>query len=258
MSSTFTEDNVKTTGETQCLTGTHLGGQLTATTLAFDYTTPPANESVSGRLVCGMGINDLPGQSYYKDTVTGKSLPQPAYVSWNAMLHRAYGEKLHARAPTYIGCTVHPDWLSFSVFKAWFDQNYIPGWCLDKDLIHPGNKVYGPEHCRYVPPYINLIVTDSRATRGLWPLGVTKQARGISFQASCRADGEQIRLGSFDCPMSAHKAWQEKKADVIDATLQRYMKEQVVHIEVVRALIHYADRLRADAASGRETIGFRA
>lgn len=257
MSSTFTVNDIKI-NDSPHPADTNSEGRLTSTALALEHTTLAANESVSGKLVRGIGINDLPGHTYYRDPATGKLRIQPAYASWNAMLQRAYDEKLHARNPSYIDCTVHPDWLRFSVFKAWFDQNYVPGWCLDKDLIHPGNKVYGPEHCRYVPPYINLIVTDSRATRGQWPLGVTKQARGVSFQASCWADGEQIRLGSFDCPMSAHNAWQEKKANAIDTTLLRYMKEQVVHIEVVRALMHYADRLRADAVAGRETIGFRA
>lgn len=257
MSSTFTE-NDKTNGESPQLAGNHLIRQIAATTTIPGHTVRPANDSVSGKLVCGVGINDLPGHSSYRDPRTGKLRIQPAYSAWNTMINRGYSEKTHARCPTYIGCSVHPEWLRLSGFKAWFDQNYVEGWCLDKDLICPGNKVYGPEHCRYVPPYLNLIVTDSAATRGEWPLGVTKQARGVAYQALCRADGKQIRLGSFDCPLSAHKAWQVKKADVIDDALRRYMNERVVHLEVVRALIHYADRLRADSTAGRETTGFSA
>lgn len=223
-----------------------------------DYSPQSANDSISRKLVCGVGVNDLAGHTSYKDPVSGKLRIRPAYAAWNAMLNRAYSVKTHARCPTYIGCSVHPDWLTFSVFKAWFDINHVSGWTLDKDLTSPGNKVYGPEHCRYVPPYLNLIVTDSAATRGEWPLGVTKQARGVKYQSFCRADGRQIRLGSFDCPLSAHRAWQEKKADVIDEALRRYTKERVVHLEVVRALIHYADRLRDDASAGKESAGFSA
>lgn len=217
-----------------------------------------ANDSVSGKLVCGIGINDLPGHSSYRDSLTGKLRLKPEYSIWHGIIHRCYDAKVHAKYPTYIGCSVHPEWLRFSGFKAWFDQNHVDGWCLDKDLICPGNKVYGPEHCQYVPPYLNLIVTDSSATRGKWPLGVTKQNKAGKFSAYCRSDGKQIRLGSFDCPQAAHKAWQVKKADVIDDALRRYMNEDVIHIEVVRALIHYADRLRADAATGKETTGFSA
>lgn len=223
-----------------------------------DYPAESANDSITGKLVCGVGVNDFPGHTSYKDPVSGKLRIRPAYAAWNAMLHRAYSAKTHARCPTYIGCSVHSDWLRFSVFKAWFDINSVVGWALDKDLASPGNKVYGPENCRYVPPYLNLIVTDSAATRGEWPLGVTRLARGVKYQSSCRADGRQVRLGSFDCPLSAHRAWQEKKAEVVDEALRRYIKELVVHLEVVRALIHYADRLRYDASVGKESKGFSA
>lgn len=219
---------------------------------------PPANDSVRRNLVCGVGINDLFEPTTYRDPATGKVRARPAYSAWNSMLHRSYDEKIHTRHPSYSACSVHPKWLKLSGFKTWFDVNHVEGWCLDKDLLHPGNKVYGPEHCRYVPPYLNLIVTDSAATRGKWPLGVNRSKQSGKFLPSCRAGGKQIHLGSFDCPLAAHRAWQEKKADVIDNALGRYIKERVVHLEVVRALIHYADRLRADATAGRETIGFSA
>jgi hypothetical protein len=68
----------------------------------------------------------------------------------------------------------------------------------------------------------------------------------------------QKRLGVFPDSLSAHKAWQEMKADGIDDALRRYTKEKVVHLEVMRALIRYVDRLRADAEAGRETKGFSA
>lgn len=223
-----------------------------------NVTPDSANDSVSGKLVCGVGINDLTGNTSRKDPATGQFRMQPAYAAWNSMLNRVYNPKYLARWPTYIGCSVHPDWLRFSGFKAWFDLNHVIGWDLDKDLTRPGNKVYGPEHCRYVPPYLNLIVTDSAASRGELPLGVTKQKPGTKYIAHCRGAGVQKRLGVFSDPLSAHRAWQEKKADVIDDALRRYTKERVVHLEVVRALIHYADRLRADAGAGRETVGFSA
>jgi hypothetical protein len=222
------------------------------------FTPDSANDSVSGKLVCGVGINDLIGQTSYKDPVSGKLRMQPAYAAWNAMLNRVYNAKYHARWPTYIGCSVHPDWLRLSGFKAWFDLNHVIGWNLDKDLTRPGNKVYGPENCRYVPSYLNLIVTDSASSRGDLPIGVTRQKASAKYIAYCRVAGKQNRLGVFSTPLSAHRAWQEKKADAIDETLRRYTSERVVHLEVVRALIYYADRLRTDAQAGTETIGFSA
>jgi hypothetical protein len=259
MNNTFTQHSNKSNGASPQVAGNYFGYKVAATTIiTLESTTPSANDSVSGKLVCGVGINDLPGHSSYRDPESGKLREQLAYAAWKIMINRAYSAKIHARCPTYIGCSVHPDWLRLSGFKAWFDVNHVAGWSLDKDLMCVGNKVYGPEHCRYVPPYLNLIVTDSAASRGKFPLGVTKQNPGTKYVAHCRVAGTQKRLGVFSDPLSAHRAWQEAKADGIDDALRRYTKERVVHLEVVRALIHYADRLRADAKAGRETKGFSA
>lgn len=59
--------------------------------------------------------------------------------------------------PTYEGCTVCDEWLYFSNFKKWFDENYIEGFQLDKDIIIRGNKVYSPQTCCFVPKEINII-----------------------------------------------------------------------------------------------------
>lgn len=40
-----------------------------------------------------------------------------AYKCWYNMLMRCYDEISLVRNPTYIGCSVHPDWLNFQVFK---------------------------------------------------------------------------------------------------------------------------------------------
>jgi hypothetical protein len=258
MNNTFTQHSDKSNGAPPFV-GKHLDHQITAATIiTFESSAPSANDSARGKLVYGVGVNDLPGHSSYKDPESGKQRKRPAYAAWHAMINRAYSDKTHARSPTYIGCSVHPDWLSFSGFKAWFDLNHVTGWSLDKDLLCAGNKVYGPEHCRYVPPYLNLIVTDCAASRGEFPLGVTRHRLGAQYIAQCRDAGTLKKLGVFPNPLSAHRAWQEKKADVIDTALLRYMKENVVDIKIVRALIHYTDRLRAGAKNGRETKGFSA
>ena len=37
------------------------------------------------------------------------------------------------------------EWKRFSNFKKWFDDNYVDGYAIDKDLICKGNKCYCPE-----------------------------------------------------------------------------------------------------------------
>lgn len=58
------------------------------------------------------------------------------------MLRRCYDAKLQVRFPSYVGCSVHADWHSYSAFKLWFDKNYVDGYHLDKDILFPGNMVY--------------------------------------------------------------------------------------------------------------------
>ena len=119
------------------------------------------------RLVCGVGVNDLTGPVYKN----GSNLK--FYDTWIHMLNRCYSEKYQTKKPTYRGCSVCDGWLLLSNFKVWFDANYRDGMSLDKDILVQGNKVYSPETCRFVPGYVNTLLTDAGAIRGELPLGVS-------------------------------------------------------------------------------------
>jgi hypothetical protein len=86
---------------------------------------------------------------------------------------------------------------------------------LDKDLISPGNRVYGPETCCFVSRALNNLLTDSRAARGRWPIGVSAHKWG--FQAMCKVGGKLKCLGTFDSPEEAHAQYVETKVGVIRA-----------------------------------------
>ena len=40
--------------------------------------------------------------------------------------------------------------MDFQVFSKWYEENYIEGFQLDKDIITKGNRVYGPTTCKFV------------------------------------------------------------------------------------------------------------
>lgn len=102
------------------------------------------------KLVHGVGINDMPGSRKTKE-----------YELWCAMLRRSYSKKLHQRYPTYIDCKTSSDFLVFSKFHSWcqnqigFNQN---GFDFDKDLLVKGNKEYHPDKCVFIPREINLFL----------------------------------------------------------------------------------------------------
>lgn len=98
-------------------------------------------------LVCGVGIND----SYVGCTCEhGQHII--SYSIWKAMLARCYSASHHKRYPTYSNCSVCKEWHLFSNFKKWFDENYIEGYHLDKDILVQDNKVYSPQTCVFIPP----------------------------------------------------------------------------------------------------------
>ena len=81
----------------------------------------------------------------------------PVYDIWSAMIERCYINK--KKYPAYYGIvTICDEWLVFQNFAEWYDENKYE--CegrlhVDKDILHPGNKVYSPENCILLPQRIN-------------------------------------------------------------------------------------------------------
>lgn len=146
------------------------------------------------KLVQEVGINDL--NEAVK--VDGKLLP--FYVTWRNMLCRCYSTKFQLTKPTYVGCTVCDEWKYLSNFKKWYDENYVDGFALDKDILFEGNKIYSPEFCRFVPAYLNSLLIDHGNARGDLPLGVSENKPNTktgqinsTYLARCR-DGYEGHL----------------------------------------------------------------
>ena len=129
--------------------------------------------------VYGVGFNDKTRPA----KVDGKNVKE--YNLWKDMLERCFSEKCQTRQPTYIGCNVSDNFLNYSYFYDWCQEQIGFGkvdekgryWQLDKDLLFVGNKTYSETTCVFVPKEINVFFVDSGASRGNYPLGVifTKQ-----------------------------------------------------------------------------------
>ncbi|MGB8882656.1 MAG: hypothetical protein WCC44_02195 [Azonexus sp.] len=200
------------------------------------------------KLVFGIGRNDA-------DYVVcprgpdGKRAKCPYYRTWSHMLERCYSPARHAHNPTYIGCSVVPGWHSFMAFKSWMETQDWQGKHLDKDILVPGNRTYGPDTCLFVTPAINTLLLDSAAQRGALLLGVCLDHG--RYRANCRIDGHQLYFGMFNTPAEAHRAWQiAKLAALNDAWLQE------PDPRVCRALVRIAGNLLDDIDAGRETVAF--
>jgi hypothetical protein len=169
------------------------------------------------KLVKGVGINDAGYKVSLYEQIDGKKTLVwrcPYYSRWLRMLERCYYEKVHERQPTYTGCSVCEEWLTFSNFKRWMQSQDWEGKQLDKDLLVIGNKEYGPDACVFVTSVVNSFTSDSGNNRGDYPIGVTLE-RG-KFKAQCRNPftNKTENLGRFDCPDQAHLAWKIRKHEL--------------------------------------------
>lgn len=162
------------------------------------------------KLICGVGVNDADYNVY--SIVDGKKQKCPYYARWTDMMKRCYSEKYQKDAPTYTGCAVNPEWLKFSNFSRWMEQQNWEGMQLDKDILLQGNKMYSPETCVFVTRETNLFLRDSEKARGDFPIGVTFH-KG-KFQSGIRKGGKSIYLGFFATPEEAHQAYRLAKWDL--------------------------------------------
>lgn len=187
----------------------------------------------SGKLVHGVGINDADYVVQKFETIieNGKRNRKliwicPFYQAWINMLNRCYSIKFQDKRPTYRGCSVSEEWLTFSVFKNWMEKQDWQDKQLDKDLLFDGNKVYSPETCVFVTRTVNSFTTDSGAARGEWLIGVYWNKGANKFMSMCSNPftKKQEYLGLFECEQEAHQAWLKRKLELAKelAAIQPY------------------------------------
>lgn len=159
------------------------------------------------KLCYGVGIND-------SDTPTqlGRGKEKwvcPYYQRWRGILRRCYDEKYKIKYPTYKHATVCKDWLVFSNFRLWMQDQEWEGKVLDKDFIFKGNKVYSPSSCAFVTPTTNVFITNSSTDV---VRGVCKRGGRGTFIAKCgQLGGKEKYLGDFPSEVEAFQAWKTEK-----------------------------------------------
>ena len=166
------------------------------------------------RKVCGHGVNDA---NYSTQKFVNRRLVWvcPFYQKWASMLKRCYSSKLHEKFPTYRGCFVCEEWLTFSNFKSWMEKQDYEGKHLDKDVLVAGNKMYSPATCLFVTSKVNSFLTDAKASRGDYPQGVSFHRATGKYQARCSNPySANNYVGVYTCPLEAHHAWAKKKREV--------------------------------------------
>ncbi len=106
----------------------------------------------------------------YKTSINSKQTK--SYTVWKDMNVRCYQKR--DIYETYKDCEVCEEWLNYQNFAKWFEDNYIEGWCLDKDILIKDNKLYSPNTCCFVPKEINNLFKPFHKHKNNLPKGVFK------------------------------------------------------------------------------------
>ena len=175
----------------------------------------PANKMslLNRKLKYGVGVNDASYMVTRK--VGGKQVVCPFYIKWNDMLERCYSERQIEKHPTYRGCSVAKEWLTFTNFRAWMEAQEWQGMDLDKDIVNYGNKIYSADNCRFVTGALNSLLGDNAAKRGLYQQGVCYRKSSGKYEAQVMARGKVTYLGYFKTPEEARVAYVVAKTELI-------------------------------------------
>lgn len=165
------------------------------------------------RLIYGVGINDADYAT--KPTIDGNQVNCPFYERWRSMLKRCYSEVWHKKYPAYSVCYVCEDWLTFSSFKNWMQQQDWKGKELDKDVLIQGNKTYSPDTCIFVTMEVNKLLHVRTTIRGNLPQGVFLNKPSGKYYAQVSLNATSKYIGTFDTTGQAREAYKVAKYEII-------------------------------------------
>jgi len=163
------------------------------------------------------------------------------YSYWDGMMRRCYSERVQKIDKSYVGCSVAEEWHNFQNFAKWFNENFnrveMNLWCLDKDILVKGNRVYSPETCAFVPQNINVLFTNGYVKRGKYPKGVTFKPRINKYVAQYQNRGNVLHIGVYTTIEEAFNAYKITKEAYIKEIAEEW-KDQIDE-RVYQAMYNY-------------------
>lgn len=197
----------------------------------------------------GVGINDADYNVSVNKRVNDKMITIwrcPYYNKWTYMLKRCYSNY------GYLDCSVCEEWLYFSNFKKWMEQQEWEGKELDKDLYRGSLNHYSPDNCTFLSRDVNCFVLLRSKFRGEFPVGVCYDNSRRLYQSHCniieKGERKSKNLGRFKDPLTAHRAWQTAKRDQAI-----YLQSQQTCERTIKGLQRIIDKLQYHLDNNIET-----
>jgi hypothetical protein len=163
------------------------------------------------------------GVGEYWDTVDG--IRTPEYSTWKSIFYRSYSKAYLENKPTYVGCTVSPEWHCFQDFGVWTSGKIgwgLQDWQIDKDLLIKGNKVYGPDVCVMLPRKLNMLLVNRANARGSLPIGASKGRKEGCYRGSYKDFEGNSHSQGFNSPEEAFMFYKINKERVIQEAAALY------------------------------------
>jgi len=186
----------------------------------------------TAKIIHGVGCMGVGQYSSKKD--------KDAYITWYDMLKRCYSPDFKSYksygGKGFITCN---DWLDFQNFADWFYKNKIDGNELDKDILGKGSRIYSPETCSFVPPYINSLLTRSPSKNG-YALGTYKNLKDNKWGARMRDEnGQRKYLGEYRTMHQAFLSYKREKELLIKSVAEREFSSGRITKKVRDALLSW-------------------
>lgn len=188
--------------------------------------------------VFGVGITG----NRYHPRINGEYTKE--YRAWQNMLSRCFKKTYD----TYQDVTCCKEWLLFDNFYEWLHsqenfEKWFNGekWCLDKDILVKGNKIYSPETCCLVDFDINMLFVTRKKSRGTLPIGVHYLKRVNKYIAYCSSGKEKNNnyIGLYDTIEEAFLAYKEYKEAIIKQIAQEEYNKGNITEECYQAMMNY-------------------
>ena len=200
-------------------------------------------------------IRDVNGKWIRSYRLNGIQHVTRSGVLWANILNRCGRNSYSTSFPSYYTCI--NGFTDFNSFAEWCQnqQGYLEKelngrfWSIDKDILVPNNKTYSETTCCFVPNELNNILTYVKI--GNLPIGVSAVKGSNKFRARCSIGGLRKDLGTYDTSELAHRAWQERKIEVIYALIQKHRNVQK---DVLDALDKHAKMIENDISLNKETL----
>lgn len=149
------------------------------------------------------------------------------YDLYRDMIKRIYNPRNIYEINSYDKSLLDNRWFTYENFLNWVfndkGNNFHYYYNLDKDLIKPGNKIYGPDTCIFLPDHLNKAISINKTTLNL-SQGVIKNKDGK------RKYGAVIRSNFFNLKHDFNLTFSEAESFLKYAAAKHYILKMYAQI----------------------------